>query len=80
MSFKINVQEDEQNPMLELTFDDGSFMRFSVRNVAEESRKWLGDVLEGEVNRIIRQVKLNERQRIQNGIKGLLGITEPEKQ
>jgi hypothetical protein len=47
--------------------------------VAEGSGKWLGDILEDEFNRIIREVKMNERQRIQHGIRSLLGITEPER-
>ena len=71
MSFKVTGKDD---PVLELTLENDFILRFSVKDIAESVRKRLGEVLETEINRIIRETANHERDRIQEGIKYLLGI------
>lgn len=71
MSFRVTGKDD---PVLELALENDRILRFSVKNVAESGRKRLGEVLETEINRIIRETTNHERDRIQEGIKYLLGI------
>ena len=71
MSFKVTGKDD---PVLELTLENDFILRFSVKDIAESVRKRLGEVLETEINRIIRETENHERDRIQEGIKYLLGI------
>ena len=71
MSFKVTGRDD---PILELWLDNDSILRLSVKDVAEAGRERLGETLESEINRIIRETANHERDRIQEGIKYLLGI------
>lgn len=71
MSFKVTGKDD---PILELTLENDFILRFSVNDVAQAARDRLGEILEAEINRIIRETAVAERDRIQQGIKELLGI------
>lgn len=71
MSFKVTGKDD---PILELALENDSVLRFSVKDVPEAGRDRLGEILKAEINRIIRDTAVAERDRIQQGIKDLLGI------
>ena len=71
MSFRVTGKD---NPVLELALENDRILRFSVKDVAESGRKRLGEILETEINRVIRETANHERDRIQEGIKYLLGI------
>jgi hypothetical protein len=71
MSFRVTGKDD---PILELTLENDFILRFSVNDVAQAARDRLGEILEAEINRIIRETAVAERDRIQQGIKELLGI------
>ncbi|MDD3846981.1 MAG: hypothetical protein PHC90_11560 [Syntrophorhabdaceae bacterium] len=73
MAFEIVIDENK-DPTLKITLEDDSLVQFSLQDVAENGRDRLGEILENEFNRIIREATLNERNRIQQGIKDLLGI------
>lgn len=73
MPFEIIFDEDN-NPILKLVLENGSSVRFPFGDVAEHTRTNLGEIIENEFNRIIREATLHERNRIQQGIKGFLGI------
>ena len=71
MSFKVTGKDD---PILELALENDFILRFAVKDVAKAGRDRLGETLEAEINRIIRETAVAERDRIQQGIKDLLGI------
>ncbi len=73
MPFEIGFDEGG-NPILKLALENGSSVRLPVGDVAEGARNSLGEIIENEFNRVIREATLRERNRIQQGIKGLLGI------
>lgn len=71
MSFKVTGKDD---PILELALENDFILRFSVKDVAQAARDRLSEILETEINRIIRETAISERESIQQGIKDLLGI------
>lgn len=73
MPYKI-IGKDKNDPVLTLTLENDVTVRIPVRDTTERGRHRLGKVLETEFNRIIRQTAIHERDRIQEGIKSLLGI------
>jgi hypothetical protein len=73
MPFEIIFDEDG-NPVLKLALENGSSLRLPFGDVSEDARDSLGETIEGEFNRAIREATLRERNRIQQGIKSLLGI------
>lgn len=73
MPYEIVFNEDG-NPTLKITLESGSSALFPFGDVADDGRNSLAEIIENEFNRIIREATLTERNRIQQGIKGLLGI------
>ncbi len=73
MSFKI-IYKDQDDPVLVLHLENDHILQFSVKHVDKTGQSRLGEVLEVEINRIIRESVQAERDRIQQGIKDLLGI------
>jgi len=73
MPFEIIIDEN-RGPTLKIVLEEEFLVQFSLKDVAENGRNRLGEILENEFNRIIREATLNERNRIQQGIKDLLGI------
>jgi len=73
MPYEIVFNEDG-NPTLKITLESGSSTLFPFGDVADDGRNSLAEIIENEFNRIIREATLTERNRIQQGIKGLLGI------
>lgn len=73
MPFEI-IFDENRNPTLKLELENGSSVCFPFGVVAEDGRNNLAKILENEFNKIIREATLSERDRIQHGIKGLLGI------
>ncbi len=60
--------------MLKIVLEEELLVQLSLRDVAENGRNRLGKILDDEFNRIVREATLAERNRIQQGIKDLLGI------
>jgi len=73
MPFEIVFGEDG-NPTLKLALENGSSVWFPFGDVAEDARNSLAEIIENEFDRIIHEATIAERNRIQQGIKGLLGI------
>ncbi|HBL23687.1 MAG TPA: hypothetical protein DDZ40_06180 [Deltaproteobacteria bacterium] len=73
MPFEIIIDEN-RGPTLKIVLEEEFLVQFSLKNVAENGRNRLGEILENEFNRIVREATLAERNRIQQGIKDLLGI------
>ncbi len=73
MSFKI-IGKNKNDPILSLTLENDIFVQIPVKDITETGRLHLGEVLETEFNRIIRETAISEREKIQQGIKDLLGI------
>ena len=72
MSFRI--VDKHKDPILSMTLENDLTIEVPVNDVAEAGRHRLGKLLEAEFNRIIRETANVERDRIQEGIKSLLGI------
>ncbi|MBP7526607.1 MAG: hypothetical protein KA801_01695 [Syntrophorhabdaceae bacterium] len=73
MPFEIIIDEN-RGPTLKIVLEEEFLVQFSLKDVAENGRNRLGEILENEFNRIVREATLAERNRIQQGIKDLLGI------
>ena len=73
MPFEIVIDEN-RGPTLKIELEEEFFVQLSLKDVAENDRNRLGKLLEGEFSRIVREATLAERNRIQQGIKELLGI------
>ncbi|MBP7526712.1 MAG: hypothetical protein KA801_02225 [Syntrophorhabdaceae bacterium] len=73
MPFEIIIDEN-RGPTLKIVLEEEFLVQFSLKDVAENGRNRLGETLENEFNRIVREATLAERNRIQQGIKDLLGI------
>jgi len=73
MPFEIIIDENK-GPTLKIILEEGFLVQLSLKDVAENGRNRLGEILENEFNRIVREATLAERNRIQQGIKDLLGI------
>ncbi|MDD4197570.1 MAG: hypothetical protein PHT96_14365 [Syntrophorhabdaceae bacterium] len=73
MSFKI-LGKNKDDPILVLVLENDFILRIPVKDVAESGWERLADILETEINRIIRETAISERESIQQGIKDLLGI------
>ena len=73
MPFKV-IDKDKDNPILSLALENDVVVRVPIGNVARTGRHHLAEVLETEINRIIRETAISEREKIQQGIKDLLGI------
>ncbi|MBP7530155.1 MAG: hypothetical protein KA801_19700 [Syntrophorhabdaceae bacterium] len=73
MPFEIIIDENK-GPMLKIVLEEELLVQLSLRDVAENGRNRLGKILDDEFNRIVREATLAERNRIQQGIKDLLGI------
>ena len=73
MPFEIIIDEN-RGPTLKIVLEEEFLVQFSLKDVAENGRNRLGEILENEFNRIVREATLAERNRIQRGIKDLLGI------
>ncbi|NLT21945.1 MAG: hypothetical protein GXX82_02745 [Syntrophorhabdus sp.] len=73
MPFEI-ILDENGHPVLKLSLENGSSLRLPFGDVPEGARDSLGETIEGEFNRVVREATLSERNRIQQGIKGLLGI------
>ena len=72
MSFKIVGKH--KDPILSMTLENDLTIQVPINDVAEAGRRRLGRLLEAEFNRIVRETASVERDRIQEGIKSLLGI------
>ncbi|HOW55230.1 MAG TPA: hypothetical protein PLR60_11325 [Syntrophorhabdaceae bacterium] len=73
MPFEIIIDEN-RGPTLKIVLEEEYLVQLSLKDVAENGRNRLGEILENEFNRIVREATLAERNRIQQGIKDLLGI------
>ena len=73
MPFEIIIVEN-RGPTLKIVLEEEFLVQFSLKDVAENGRNRLGEILKNEFNRIVREATLAERNRIQQGIKDLLGI------
>jgi len=73
MPFEIIIDEN-RGPTLKIELEEEFLVQLSLKGVAENGRNRLGEILENEFNRIVREATLAERNRIQQGIKDLLGI------
>ena len=71
MPFEIIIDEN-RGPTLKIILEEEFLVQFSLKDVAENGRNLLGEILENELNRIVREATLAERNRIQQGIKDLL--------
>ena len=73
MPFEIIIDEN-RGPTLKIVLEEEYLVQLSLKDVAENGRNRLGKILDDEFNRIVREATLAERNRIQQGIKDLLGI------
>ena len=73
MPFEIIIDEN-RGPTLKIELEEEFLVQLSLKDVAENGRNRLGKILEDEFSRIVREATLAERNRIQQGIKDLLGI------
>lgn len=73
MPFEIIIDEN-RGPTLKIELEEEFLVQLSLKDVAENGRDRLGKILEDEFSRIVREATLAERNRIQQGIKDLLGI------
>lgn len=73
MPFEIIIDEN-RGPTLKIVLEEEYLVQLSLKDVAENGRTRLGKILDDEFNRIVREATLAERNRIQQGIKDLLGI------
>ncbi|MDD4197700.1 MAG: hypothetical protein PHT96_15030 [Syntrophorhabdaceae bacterium] len=73
MPFEIIIDEN-RGPTLKIELEEEFLVQLSLIDVAENGRNRLGKILEDEFGRIVREATLAERNRIQQGIKDLLGI------
>lgn len=73
MSFKI-IGKNKNDPILSLALENDIVVQIPVKDITETGRLRLGEALETEFNRIIRETAISEREKIQQGIKDLLGI------
>ena len=73
MPFEIIIDEN-RGPTLKIELEEEFIVQLSLKDVAENGRNRLGKILEDEFSRIVREATLAERNRIQQGIKDLLGI------
>ena len=73
MPFEIIIDEN-RGPTLKIELEEEFLVQLSLKDVAENGRNRLGKILDDEFNRIVREATLAERNRIQQGIKDLLGI------
>lgn len=73
MPFEIIIDENK-GPTLRIVLEEKFLVQLSLEDVVENGRSRLGKLLDDELSRIVREATLAERNRIQRGIKDLLGI------
>jgi len=71
--FEIIIDENK-GPTLRIVLEEKFLVQLSLEDVVENGRSRLGKLLDDELSRIVREATLAERNRIQRGIKDLLGI------
>ena len=73
MPFEIIIDENK-GPTLRIVLEEKFLVQLSLEDVVENGRSRLGKLLDDELSRIVREATLAERNRIQQGIRDLLGI------
>lgn len=64
---------DEDNPKIEISLD-GYMYSFTVRNIKEESREWMLEILTDQLRTVHQRAVTKTRLEIQYGFQELLGL------